>query len=518
MKYYNACIYDRNNNLVRNSVIDVKDGRISDIYVCADIIPDEGDYNCNGLVIVPSFMDSAVTLPGKDVFKLFGLDLSNCNTLDGYLQRISATTATGGIRGYGLNTFVVGEDGATRIKKLMDTMMPDKPCYIYFDDMTNVIVNKYILEEAKKYIIVDKDMTVDGMLDTYQISTLKKLTTLFDFTQDELQLALLSFQNTLLEKGITSIRVLDTFGGRSTLNAVQALTVSGDWKIETVMYVPCYPFDTMEEIWERCNLYKEIECENINVIGITLTLDGSIDSGQAALIQPYDVDKEWYGDIIWNRSKLRSVIREYMPKGWDININAYGDRAVSFATDSLCGSKSYWGTGKKIITHAYLINDVDIQMCRENDIILCIEPNAVPYHNTFYEGDSVMIGDRTYLQYPVGRLMYAGVKVIAGSNLPVQPEISPIDGIYKACHRGGADDVTPYQMMLSYGLHAYMLFDIADDYGALAVGKKATFLLVDKDIVNMREDLIANCQCVATIADGDMLWVDEKRMTNWEHK
>lgn len=515
MRYYNACVYDRNNNLIRNAVIDVEDGRISDIHTCSGIVPGENDYDCKGLVVIPSFMDSAVTLPGKEVFKLFGLDLSACNTLDGYLQRISATNKVEGIRGYGLNTFVVGDDGAARIKKLMDTMMPDRPCYIYFDDMTNIIVNKYILEEAKKYIIVDRDMVVDGLLDTYQIATLKKLTNLFDFTQDELQLALLSFQYTLLEKGITAIRVLDTFGGESTLKALQALAISGGWKIETVLYVPCYPFDSMEEIWNRCTLYKEVECDNIHVMGITLTLDGSIDSGQAALIQPYDVDKEWYGDIIWNRSKVQSVIREYMPKGWDININAYGDRAVSFATDSLCSSKSHWGSGKKIITHAYLMNDVDIQMCRDNDITLCIEPNAVPYHHTFYEGDSIMIGDRTYLQYPVGRLMYAGVRVVAGSNLPVQPEISPIDGIYKASHRGGADDVTPYQIMLSYGTQAYNLFDIADDYGSISVGKKASFILIDKDIVNMREDLISDCRCLSTIADGDVLWVDADNIAKW---
>ena len=228
MRYYNACTYDRNNGLVRDVVIDVEDGRIRDVYACTDFAPTANDFDCKGLVAIPSFMDSAVTLPGKDVFKLFGLELSNCNTLDGYLQRISAATTTSGIRGYGLNTFVIGDSGAVRIKKLMDTMMPDKPCYVYFDDMTNVIVNKYILEEAKKYIIVDKDTTVDGMLDIYQIATLKKLTNLFDFTKDELQLALLSFQNTLFEKGITSIRVLDTFGGKNTLDAVQALAVSGD--------------------------------------------------------------------------------------------------------------------------------------------------------------------------------------------------------------------------------------------------------------------------------------------------
>lgn len=227
MRYYNACVYDRNNNLIRNAVIDVEDGRISDIHTCSGIVPGENDYDCKGLVVIPSFMDSAVTLPGKEVFKLFGLDLSACNTLDGYLQRISATNKVEGIRGYGLNTFVVGDDGAARIKKLMDTMMPDRPCYIYFDDMTNIIVNKYILEEAKKYIIVDRDMVVDGLLDTYQIATLKKLTNLFDFTQDELQLALLSFQYTLLEKGITAIRVLDTFGGESTMKALQALAISG---------------------------------------------------------------------------------------------------------------------------------------------------------------------------------------------------------------------------------------------------------------------------------------------------
>lgn len=518
MKYYNACIYDRNDTLLRDTVITADiSGNITGIAQLPDYVPEDGDTDCNGLVAIPSFMDSIVTLPGKEIFRLHGLDLSESNSLEEYLQLISATVSGRGIRGFGYNTLVLGEDGAARIKRIMDTMHPSTPCYIYADDMTNVIVNECVLEAAKCHIMVDKNMHTHGVLDLHHIAVLRSHTTIFDFTPDELRLSLLSFQNTMFAKGVTAIRVLDVFGGENMIKAVASLSKAGMWKIMTALYVPVYPFDSPEDIEERVQTYRSAESSNSYTVGISMTLDGSIDSGQAALIQPYEVDKGWTGDILWNTAKLRTVASNYIYAGFDININAYGDRAVSTATDVLASLVSKPNMGHKFITHCYLMSDMDIQTCKDSEITLCIEPNAVPYHNSFYEGDRVMLGDRVYMEYPVGRLLYSGISVLSGSNIPVQPEISPIDGMYKASHRTGAEDATPYQIMQTYTDNAYTKFGLTTRYGKLEIGKKATFILVDKDVINMREDLLCDCSYVATIVDGTLMWINEKRWIDFSN-
>lgn len=504
MKYYNASLYNRIDDLDKKMVIEVgKDGTIVDITQNQEYEPEPGDVDCKGYVLYPSFMDSAVTLPGKEIFKLFGVDISEKFTVEDYLYEISLTSKEIGIRGYGFNTLTLGEDGAHRVKKLLDTLCPTKPAYIYADDMTNVIVNDYILEEVKKYVPVSKDMHATGMLDMRQIMTLKINTTIFDFTVDEAKLALKSFQVIMLEQGITSIRVLDVMGGRNMLTALKMLNDEREWKITTVLTVPMYPFDTTTEMLDRYLEYKRVESDRVYVTGVSISLDGSIDSMQAALTEPYAVDPQWRGDIIWNADKLAECTSMFLADGVDVNFNAYGDRAVQYAVAMVAKNDS---PRNITITHAYLVSDLEIQDCRNVNITFCIEPNAVPYCGSFYEGDKVMLGERIYAEYPVGRLMYAGLNVISGSNTPMQRDISPINGVYKASHRTSDDDATPYHLLQTYGPNAYQTFGLWSEVGSIEIGKKATFCILNRDIIHMRESMLCDCKAVGTVECGELVY------------
>ena len=44
----------------------------------------------------------------------------------------------------------------------------------------------------------------------------------------------------------------------------------------------------------------------------------------------------------------------------------------------------------------------------------------------------------------------------------------------------------------------------------MEVGMPATFILVNKDVVNMREDLLCDCEYMATVVEGNVLWVSDK--------
>lgn len=511
MRYYNTCVYDRTENLLRNTVIDVDEkGIITRISQQPGFVPSEDDYDCMGMVAVSGFMDCCVTLPGSQIFKLFGTDLSHYNNFDDYMYTLASVQADKGIRGYGYNTFVVGDEGPAKIKKLLDRRFPNTPSYIFADDMTTVIVNDCILEVAKEYFNVDRELHIDGQLDVFEINMLRRNTDVFTFSPDEVQLALMAFQGDMLENGIIAIRVMDVFGDMGTLKVMKSLSDRGLWKLVTVVVAPLYPFDTTEEMWDRYAEYRELEGKNIYVTGVSLTLDGSIDSGQAALLEPYEIDKTWYGDILWNTLKLRKCVREFIKAGIDVNINATGDKAVSEATTVLTFADDEYTDGQRTITHGYLISDLDIETCSRADIIMCIEPNSVPYNKSFYEGDVIMVGDRVYMEYPVGRLVAKGVRVIAGSNFPMHQEISPMKGVYKATHRTSADDATPYQVLCSYRETPYEAFGLAGELGDITVGRRASFILVNKDIVNMREDLFCDTKYVATVVDGEVMWQNEE--------
>lgn len=512
MRFYNACVYGRNKRPVRNSVItiDKETGDIEDISVQPDYEPESGDFDCKGCVVMSSFMDSSVTLPGPEIFTIYGINLSSINDVDGYLQRIASySIPKAGIRGFGINEHVAGQEGCERIKKMLDRVCPNLPAYIYFDDLTAVLVNDYVLEMAKDYFHVDKDTHADGVLNMQEMYELTYNTDIFKWAPDEIRIGLMAFQSKLMENGITDIRVVNVLGGHDVIEQVNTMSLNGMWNIETVVNVPIPGFVSEEKMWEIWNDYSKYSCDGVYVTGISIMLDGSIDSMQAALEEPYEVDKEWCGDIVWSLKKLNATVKAFSENDIDINIIAHGDRAVAMAADALLLVKST-SKSRCIITRAYLVSESAMMSSTGSNIIYCIEPNSVPYAGSFYDGDKEMLGDRIYQEYPIGRLMYAGIKVISGSNTPTNPEVSPIGGVYKASHRTNEDDVTPYRVLQSYQDVPREVFGLYHRVGDMEVGMPATFILVNKDVVNMREDLLCDCEYMATVVEGNVLWVSDK--------
>lgn len=152
MKYYNASLYGENDRLTKNNIIEVEDGHVVSITKGTNPVVTDEDYDCKGKLVYPSFMDSAVVIPGSEQFKLFGVDISDANSMEDYITRLTAGVTEHGIRGFGFNTNILGVDGAVRIKKLLDRICPHTAAYVWADDMSNVIVNDFVLEEAKEMV------------------------------------------------------------------------------------------------------------------------------------------------------------------------------------------------------------------------------------------------------------------------------------------------------------------------------------------------------------------------------
>lgn len=505
MRYYNACMYNKRDKLVHGSVITVDDGVITDIGVDECYVPEDGDYDCQGTVVHTPFMDSAVLIPGKALFSYCGLDLSRYNEYSMYVYAIRGYQGDT-LRAFGYNTFVIGDRGTVELKQLLDKCFPDKPAYILSDDVTTAVVNECILEMAKEYFTVSREMHEDGELDAYQLAILRESSDIFNFSANELVQGLLSFQYDMLSNGITAVRILDSIGGIHVIDAIRDLCDAGTWLLTAVVNVPIYPFEKEEDMWNKYNTYLDMSSDKIFVTGVTLTLDGSVDSAQAALTQPYAPYASWNGDVLWSSRKLGRVVQRFIEAGVDVNIRAYGDKAVSMAVFVFSGIQRNYEYGKKIITHAYLMLDEDISMCRDAGIYVCQELNSIPRDNEFYEGDWRMLGERCYEEYPFGKLCSEGVQVIAGSNYPTQPDIYPLYGVFKAANRGLRDDTTEWRALQTYSYTPYKLFNLYHLMGSVDIGKSADFVLLDKDLLQMRKSRLMDTNVIATVVDGKVVF------------
>ena len=323
MRYCNVRLYDSLSNTVANQCIDVNEDGIVQSVSDWDGWINPGDINCEGRLAYPTFMDSSVVLPSSMCYTLFGVNIKNLYSVDQYLVALKAAPIDNGIRCFGFNTLVMGADGYERMKKLLDDRCSDTPAYVLADDLTNAVVNEYVLEILKEYMPISRELHQTGLLDVQQIELLREKTGVFEFTVSEYEYSLRSFQTSMLSKGIGAIRVTGFLGGENLLIALKNLCKEGAWFLETIVYVPIFSFDSKERMVERYLSYGDLATDNIYVNGVSITLDGSIDSGQAALYNGYEVDKSWRGDIIWNIGKLWDTVSLFASTGADININAY---------------------------------------------------------------------------------------------------------------------------------------------------------------------------------------------------
>lgn len=506
MRYCNVSMYNNLSATVTNQAIEVDENGVVLSIKEWDGWINTGDINCEGRLAYPTFMDSSVVLPSSMCYTLFGVNIRNLYSVEQYFTAIRATPTDKGIRGFGFNTLTMGSDGYVKMKQLLDDRCPDVPAYVLADDLTNAIVNEYVLEILKEYMPISRDLHQTGLLDVQQIELLREKSDVFEFSVEEYEYSLRSFQSSMLSRGIGAIRVTGFLGGENLVSALKNLCKEGVWCLETIIYVPIFSFDTKERMVERYLSYGALATDNVYVNGVSITLDGSVDSGQAALYNGYEVDNSWRGDIIWNIGKLWDTVSLFASTGADININAYGDRAVSTAI------QAYEATGGKTsycISHAYLVSDSDIAVSRSKNITYCVEPNNVPYGNSYYEGDKIMLGDRIHAEYPVGRLLYAGLNVVSGGNSPTQTEIYPVNGVYRAARRNNVDDATPYRLLETYCATPYRVFGLADKCGSIKVGAPATFTVLTQDLLNTREELLCNCETVMTVINGKVRWEND---------
>ena len=159
------------------------------------------------------------------------------------------------------------------------------------------------------------------------------------------------------------------------------------------------------------------------------------------------------------------------------------------------------------------MSDSDITVSKTKNIVFCVEPNNVPYGNSYYEGDKIMLGDRIHAEYPIGRLLYSGLNVVSGGNSPTQTEIFPVNGVYRAARRNNKDDATPYRLLETYTATPYKVFGLSSKCGDIKVGAPATFVLLTQDLLNTREELLCNCETVMTVVNGKVRWDNDTLCT-----
>jgi predicted amidohydrolase YtcJ len=250
--------------------------------------------------------------------------------------------------------------------------------------------------------------------------------------------------------------------------------------------------DDFNEIREQC-----LELDNpsqLQANSIKFLLDGALSAGTAHLTQPYLDDPSSSGIAIWSDDELLNALVAYDALQYQVHLHAIGDAAVKQALDALeaiQGINPTWDR-RPVIVHAQLVRNEDLSRFAQLGVIANIQPLWCYLDPMNKELIAPRIGnERNNQQYRLRSMVKAGAMIAFGSDWPVTSHI-PMQAISVPVTRTNAADGVTEPWVIEQALTmdesltfytknaAYQLFR-EKEFGALEVGKRAAFLVLDSD-------------------------------------
>ncbi|OKI16663.1 amidohydrolase [Streptomyces sp. CB03911] len=165
--------------------------------------------------------------------------------------------------------------------------------------------------------------------------------------------------------------------------------------------------------------------------------DGVVESGTAALLEPYADCPHSHGSANWQPADLADAVTAVDALGFQPHIHAIGDRGVKLALDAIEAAARRNGPRDRrpVIAHVQLVDPADLPRFAELGVIANFEPLWAQTDPLMTELTLPRLGPvRGARQYRIAALLGSGARVSFGSDWPVT-RYEPLAGIATAVTR-----------------------------------------------------------------------------------
>lgn len=243
--------------------------------------------------------------------------------------------------------------------------------------------------------------------------------------------------------------------------------------------------------------------------------DGVVESGTAALIEPYHDCPHAHGIANWTQKDLSAAISEVDRLGFQAHIHAIGDLGVRMGLDAIadCVRRNGPSDRRPTLAHVQLIDPDDLPRFAELGAVACLQPLWAQPDALMTELTLPRIGsDRGSRQYQIGSLVRSGARVSFGSDWPVS-SYEPLRGIATAVTRQRPDGQPPdgwlpeERVSAETAVHAYtggVAYQAFEDreWGTLAPGMRADLVHLAADPLTLPAADIAHVAVLGTWQGG----------------
>ena len=516
---HHAQIYTVNNEFSKAEAMAIQDGKIVAVGSNDDILKEyqsDSMVNANEAIIYPGFIDAHAHFLGYGQ-SLYAVDLMFVPSWSEAIERVKAFAANhpgkGWIKGRGWdqNRFP-GKEFPTNAE--LNILFPDRPVILERVDGHASIANDYALALAG----VKAGQTMEGGLFTTQNG---KLTGLLidnavgvvekkipDATNEDYKNWLTAAQLNCFATGLTTIT--DCGLSSEEVDRVDALQKSNDLKMRLYVMLSDKPSTYTSKYFTSGGYVTD----KLMVKGIKVYGDGALGSRGACLNQAYADKAGWSGFLLSSPAHFDSVAATLISTDFQMCTHAIGDSANR--TILKVYAKYLKGKNDKRwrIEHAQIIDPSDLHYFGDNNII----PSVQPTHGTsdMYWAGARLGAQRLKTGYAFKQLLEQNNWLPLGTDFPVE-EINPFKTFLAAVARqdskgfpaGGfqmENALTREQTIRGMTIWAAKANRMEKQVGSIEVGKKADFIILDKDLMKVPTDSILHVKVLKTYLNGERVF------------
>jgi predicted amidohydrolase YtcJ len=513
---HHAQIYTVNESFAVAEAMAVQDGKIVAVGSNDEILKNyqaDSVVDAKGATVYPGFIDGHAHFLGYGQ-SLYAVDLMFASSWEEVLDRVKAFVEThpgnGWIRGRGWdqNRFP-GKAFPTNAE--LNVLFPDRPVLLERVDGHASIAN----EKALSIAGVKAGQTMEG--GDFVVSNGKLTGLLIDnavgvvernvpaATKEDYKNWLTAAQKNCFATGLTTIT--DCGLSPNDIDMIDALQKSNDLKMRLYVMLSDKPASYTSSYFTN-NGYTT---DRLTVKGVKVYSDGALGSRGAALIAHYSDKPGWGGFLLSSQAHFDSVAAKLINTDFQMCTHAIGDSANRVVLKVY--EKYLKGKNDKRwrIEHAQILNPADFDYFGKYSII----PSVQPTHAT---SDMYWAGDRLGAErlkggYAFQQLLNQNGWLPLGTDFPVE-EINPFKTFLAAVARQDAkgfpeggfqmeNALTREQTIRGMTIWAAKANRMEKQVGSIEVGKKADFILLDKDLMKVPTDSILQIKVLKTYSNGE---------------
>ena len=516
MIVHHAQIYTVDNQFSTAEAMAVQDGKIVAVGTNDAILKEytsDSVVNAAGAVVYPGFIDAHAHFVGYGQ-SLFAVDLMFVNSWEEVINRVKDFAAkhpgTSWIRGRGWdqNRFP-GKQFPTNAQ--LNALFPDRPVILERVDGHASIANNAALTiagikagqtmEGGSFVAANGKLT--GLLIDNAVGMVEKFAPAV--TKEDYKNWLTAAQANCFATGLTTIT--DCGLHPTAVSMIDTLQQNNDLKMRLYVMLSDHPDSYASSYFTKGGYTTD----RLKVKGIKVYGDGALGSRGACLLKHYADQKGWGGFLLSSKAHFDSIAAKLINTDFQMCTHAIGDSANRTILNVYAKYLKGKNDKRWRIEHAQIVHPDDFQYFGKYSII----PSVQPTHGT---SDMYWAGDRLGEErmkgaYAYKQLLEQNNWLPLGTDFPVE-EINPFKTFLAAVVRKDAkgypaegfqmeNALTREQTIRGMTIWAAKANRMEKEIGSLEVGKKADFIMLDKDLMKVSADSILKVKVIKTFINGE---------------